>query len=156
MRRFLFVFQNCSSLYPRLRLQYLVVSLLEDFLTQALFELCGFGLSIFLSSAYQFVVIPCQKKYARFPFFRASNRSGPERQYIHLFVTRLATSRINLSKKTTSKLYALRELHFFLAVVLYNLCVLWNFMGKLSVSVYVLFLKYAVRLSWLFDVEADD
>jgi hypothetical protein len=53
--------------------------------------------------------------------------------------------------KTTSKLYAVRKLYFFLAVVLYNLWVFWNFRRRLVVSVYDL--KFVVRLflvlSWL-------
>jgi hypothetical protein len=58
--------------------------------------------------------------------------------------------------KTTSKLYALRKLYFFFAVVLYNLWVLRNFRRRLVVSVYDL--KVAVRLflvlSWLPDLES--
>jgi hypothetical protein len=58
--------------------------------------------------------------------------------------------------KTTSRLYRLRLLYFFLAVVLYNLWVLKNFRRRLTVSVYAL--KHAVRLclvlSWLPDLEA--
>jgi len=58
--------------------------------------------------------------------------------------------------KTTSKLYALRKLYFFLAVVLYNLWVFWNFRRRLVVSVYDL--KFAVRLFlvlvWLPDLES--
>ncbi len=57
--------------------------------------------------------------------------------------------------KTTSKLYVIRRLYFFLAVVLYNLWVLWNFRRRLAVSVYDL--KFNVRLflvlSWLPDLE---
>ena len=59
--------------------------------------------------------------------------------------------------KTTSRLYQLRLLYFFLAVVLYNLWVLWNFRRRRVVSVHAL--KHAVRfclaLSWLPDVEGD-
>jgi hypothetical protein len=58
--------------------------------------------------------------------------------------------------KTTSKLYRLRMLYFFLAVALYNLWVLWNFRRRRLVPVYAL--KFAVRfclvLSWLPDLEA--
>lgn len=58
--------------------------------------------------------------------------------------------------KTTSKLYSLRLLYFFLAVVLYNLWVLWNFRRRRVVSAHVL--KHAVRLSlvlsWLPDLDA--
>jgi hypothetical protein len=58
--------------------------------------------------------------------------------------------------KTTSKLYVLRKLYFFLGVVLYNLWVFWNFRRRMVVSVYDL--KSAVRLflvlSWLPDLEA--
>ncbi len=58
--------------------------------------------------------------------------------------------------KATSKLYALRELYFFLAVVLYNLWVLWNFRRRRHVTTHSL--KHAVRLclvlSWLPDLEA--
>lgn len=58
--------------------------------------------------------------------------------------------------KTTSKLYALRKLYFFLGVVLYNLWVFWNFRKRVVVSVFDL--KFAVRLclvlSWLPDLEA--
>jgi hypothetical protein len=46
--------------------------------------------------------------------------------------------------KTTSKLYVVRRLYFFLAVVLYNLWVFWNFRCRRVVSVYDL--KVAVRL----------
>jgi len=57
--------------------------------------------------------------------------------------------------KTTSKLYALRRLYFFLAVVLYNLWVLRNFRRRLVMPVYDL--KSCVRLflvlSWLPDLE---
>jgi hypothetical protein len=57
--------------------------------------------------------------------------------------------------KTTSKLYSLRLLYFFLAVVLYNLWVLWNFRRRRVVCVHAL--KHAVRLSlvlsWLPDLE---
>ena len=57
--------------------------------------------------------------------------------------------------KTTSKLYRLRVLYFFLAVLLYNLWVCRNFRRKLTVSVYVL--KHGLRLflvfSWLTDLE---
>jgi len=59
--------------------------------------------------------------------------------------------------KTTSKLYRLRLLYFFLAVVLYNLWVLRNFRRRLHVSVYAL--KHRVRLSLVLsvlpDLEAD-
>jgi|AGTN01.2.fsa_nt_gi Transposase DDE domain. len=58
--------------------------------------------------------------------------------------------------KTTSKLYRLRQLYFFLAVVLYNLWVLWNFRRRKHVRTHAL--KNAVRLclflSWLPDIEA--
>ena len=58
--------------------------------------------------------------------------------------------------KTTSKLYGLRKLFFFLAVVLYNLWVLRNFRRRLHVSVCAL--KHVVCLSlvlcWLPDLEA--
>jgi hypothetical protein len=58
--------------------------------------------------------------------------------------------------KTTSRLYRLRVLYFFLAVVLYNLWVLWNFRRRRHAT--TLSLKYAVRLclvlSWLPDLEA--
>ncbi|MCL5877933.1 MAG: transposase [Candidatus Bathyarchaeota archaeon] len=57
--------------------------------------------------------------------------------------------------KTTSRLYRLRLLFFFLAVVLYNLWVLWNFRRRRRVRAYAL--KNAVRLclvlSWLPDIE---
>lgn len=57
--------------------------------------------------------------------------------------------------KTTSKLYVVRRLYFFLAVVLYNLWVLYNFRRRLVVSVFDL--KFVVRLflvlSWLPDLE---
>ncbi len=57
--------------------------------------------------------------------------------------------------KTTSKLYRLRLLYFFLAVVLYNLWVLYNFRRRRRVRTYAL--KNAVRLclvlSWLPDIE---
>ena len=57
--------------------------------------------------------------------------------------------------KTTSRLYRLRLLYFFLAVVLYNLWVLKNFRRRLTVS--VCSLKHVVRLclvlSWLPDLE---
>jgi hypothetical protein len=58
--------------------------------------------------------------------------------------------------KTTSKLYRLRLLYFFLAVVMYNLWVLWNFRRRKRVRTHVL--KNAVRLclvlSWLPSIEA--
>jgi hypothetical protein len=58
--------------------------------------------------------------------------------------------------KTTSKLYRLRLLYFFLAVVLYNLWVLWNFRRRRVVSAHGL--KHAVRLclvlSWLPDLDS--
>jgi hypothetical protein len=58
--------------------------------------------------------------------------------------------------KTTSKLYRLRLLYFFLAVVLYNLWVLWNFRRRRVVCTCEL--KYKVRLclvlSWLHDLDA--
>jgi hypothetical protein len=58
--------------------------------------------------------------------------------------------------KTTSRLYRLRVLYFFLAVVLYNLWVLWNFKRRRYVP--TCSLKYEVRLclvlSWLPDLEA--
>jgi len=58
--------------------------------------------------------------------------------------------------KTTSKLYRLRVLYFFLAVTLYNLWVLWNFRRRRVVSAYAL--KHVVRLflvlSWLPDLES--
>lgn len=58
--------------------------------------------------------------------------------------------------KTTSKLYRVRQLYFFLAVVLYNLWVLWNFKRRRHVRTYAL--KNAVRLclvlSLLPDIEA--
>ena len=58
--------------------------------------------------------------------------------------------------KTTSKLYRLRLLYFFLAVVLYNLWVLWNFRRRRHITTHSL--KHAVRLclvlSWLPDLEA--
>ncbi len=58
--------------------------------------------------------------------------------------------------KTTSKLYVVRRLYFFLAVVLYNLWVFWNFRRRRVVSVYDL--KVAVRLCfvlfWLPDLES--
>jgi hypothetical protein len=57
--------------------------------------------------------------------------------------------------KTTSKSYGVRRLYFFLAVVLYNLWVLWNFRRRLVVAVFDL--KFDVRLflavSWLPDLE---
>jgi len=57
--------------------------------------------------------------------------------------------------KTTSKLYRMRLLFFFLAVVLYNLWVLWNFRRRRHVP--ACSLKHAVRLclvlSWLPDLE---
>jgi len=57
--------------------------------------------------------------------------------------------------KTTSKRYRLRLLYFFLAVVLYNLWVLYNFRRRRLVSAYAL--KHHVRLclvlSWLPDLE---
>jgi IS4 transposase len=57
--------------------------------------------------------------------------------------------------KTTSKLYAVRKLYFFWAVVLYNLWVLWNFRRRLTLP--VCDLKFAVRLflvvSWLPNLE---
>lgn len=58
--------------------------------------------------------------------------------------------------KTTSKLYMLRLMYFFLAVVLYNLWVLWNFRRRRRVPAHAL--ELAVRLclvlSWLPDLEA--
>jgi hypothetical protein len=58
--------------------------------------------------------------------------------------------------KTTSKLYVVRRLYFFLAVVLYNLWVFWNFRRRRVVCVYDL--KVAVRLCfvlfWLSDLES--
>jgi len=60
--------------------------------------------------------------------------------------------------KTTSRLYRLRLLYFFLAVVLYNLWVLYNFRRRRHVTTSGL--KHAVRLclvlSWLPDLEACD
>lgn len=57
--------------------------------------------------------------------------------------------------KTTSKLYVLRRLYFFLGVVLYNLWVLWNFRRRRHTPAYAL--KCNVRLflvlSWLPDLE---
>jgi hypothetical protein len=57
--------------------------------------------------------------------------------------------------KTTSRLYRLRVLYFFLAVVLYNLWVLWNFRRRRIVAVYALKFKarLMLALSWLPDVE---
>jgi hypothetical protein len=59
--------------------------------------------------------------------------------------------------KTTSKRYGLRVLFFFLAVVLYNLWVLWNFKRRRRVRSCAL--KHSVRLclvlSWLPDLEGD-
>ncbi len=57
--------------------------------------------------------------------------------------------------KTTSKLYRLRVLYFFLAVVFYNLWVLWNFRRRRHMRTCVF--KDAVRLclvlSWLPNIE---
>jgi hypothetical protein len=57
--------------------------------------------------------------------------------------------------KTTSRLYRLRLLYFFLAVLLYNLWVVWNFRRRRHVTTHSL--KHAVRLclvlSWLPDLE---
>jgi hypothetical protein len=55
--------------------------------------------------------------------------------------------------KTTSKLYGLRKLYFFLAVVLYNLWVLRNFRCRLRVSVCAL--KHRVRFSLVLSVLLD-
>ncbi len=55
--------------------------------------------------------------------------------------------------KTTSKLYRLRLLYFFLAVVLYNLWVLRNFRRRLTVSVHAL--KHCVRLSLVLSLLPD-
>jgi hypothetical protein len=49
--------------------------------------------------------------------------------------------------KTTSKRYAVRRLYFFLAVVLYNLWVFWNFRCRRVVSIYDL--KVTVRLCFV-------
>jgi hypothetical protein len=58
--------------------------------------------------------------------------------------------------KTTSKLYRLRLLYFFLAVLLYNLWVLRNFRRRLVVSAYALKHRamLSLVLSWLPDLEA--
>lgn len=58
--------------------------------------------------------------------------------------------------KTTSKLYRLRQLYFFLAVVLYNLWVLRNFRRRRSVSAHslVFSVRLCLALSCLPDVEA--
>ena len=57
--------------------------------------------------------------------------------------------------KTTSKRYGLRQLYFFLAVVLYNLWVLKNFRRRLHVSVCALkhWVRFSLVLSVLLDLE---
>jgi hypothetical protein len=91
----------------------------------------------------------------------ATNTSFRHRKLLRLFRKRwgIETSYRLIGlflAKTTSKRYGVRKLYFFLAVVLYNLWVFWNFRRRRVVSVYDL--KVAVRLCfvlfWLPDLES--
>jgi IS4 transposase len=59
--------------------------------------------------------------------------------------------------KTTSKLYRLRTLYFYMAVMLYNLWVLLNYKHETGIPVYTLKLHITLSLvlSFLPDLEAD-
>lgn len=113
--------------------------------------------SIFEQASFRLVTVRQNKKLLIF----ATNTSFKARKIRKTFRKRwgIETSYRLIGlflAKTTSKLYRLRVLFFFLAVVLYNLWVLYNFRRRKRVPTHSL--KHAVRLclvlSWLPDLEA--